>query len=144
SYAQDSWDITKKLNLNLGVRWDHDRGIISDVTQPDGTVVKGLGTVYKTDPVAPRLGFTYDLRGDQKTVIKGHYGRYYEAMFSDYFAPASKAWGGYTGQYFYDGTWYTGSFTPHNYTVDPHIKQPYIDQYTIGVDQAMPGNIAFS
>src|SRR5262249_10532624 len=27
---------------------------------------------------------------------------------------------------------------------DPHIKQPYIDQYTIGVDQAMPGNIAFS
>src|SRR5262249_7806446 len=143
SYVQDSWDLTKKLNLNLGVRWDHNRGIISDVTF-HGVNVAGLGTVYKTDPVAPRLGFTYDVKGDQKTVIKGHYGRYYEAMFSDYFAPVSKAWSGYTGQYFYDGTWYTGSVTPHNYTMDPNIKQPYIDQYTIGVDQELPSDIALS
>ncbi len=133
SYAQDSWNITKKLNLNIGVRWDHDRGII-----------QGVGTAYKTDPVAPRVGFTYDVKADQKTVIKGHYGRYYEAMFSDSFAPASPGWGAYTTQYFYPGYgFYTTSYTPHVYRVDSNIKQPYLDQWTVGLDQELPGNIAF-
>lgn len=132
-YAQDSWDINKHLNINAGVRLDHNRGLI-----------KGVGTVFKTDPVAPRIGFTYDVKGDQQSVIKGHYGRYYEAMFSDYFSPLSPNWGSYITQYFYSDTneWVTTGTKPHHYQMDPNIKHPYVDQWTIGLDQALPGDIA--
>lgn len=134
SYAQDSWDINKHLNLNVGVRWDHNRGLVS-----------GVGTVFKTDPIAPRLGFTVDVKGDGQTVVKGHYGRYYEAMFSDYFSPVSPNWGDYVTQYFYSdtGEWATTGIKPHDFVMDKDIKHPYVDQYTIGVDQALPGNVAF-
>lgn len=134
-FAQDSWDVNNHLNINAGVRWDHNRGLIS-----------GVGTAFKTDPVAPRVGFTLDVKGDQKSVIKGHYGRYYSAMFSDYFAPASPIWGSYISQYFYSDTneWVTTGIRPHdhNYSIDPNIKHPYVDQWTVGLDQALPGNIA--
>ncbi len=32
---------------------------------------------------APRLGVTYDISGDGKTVVKGHYGRYFINIADD-------------------------------------------------------------
>lgn len=132
-FAQDSWDISKHFNINAGVRWDHNRGLVN-----------GVGTVFKTDPVAPRIGFTMDVIGDGRSVVKGHYGRYYSAMFSDYFSPVSPNWDSYTTQYFYSDTneWATVGVRPHNFRMDPDIKHPYVDQWTIGMDQALPGNVA--
>lgn len=131
-FAQDSWSVNKNLTFNLGLRWDHNRGFHKEID----------GAVFKTDPIAPRLGFTYDLKGDQQTVIKGHYGRYYEAMLSDYFGNLDPDWDDITKQYYYYGEWITYDFIPHQYIMDPDIKQPYIDQWTIGVDKQLPGNMA--
>src|SRR5262249_4938469 len=131
SYAQDDWSLTKELTVSLGVRWDHNRGLV------------GAQTVFKTDPVSPRIGLVYDVRGDGKTVLKAHYGRYAEGMFEAFYhlvRPQSdfreEIWNP-------DDQQWEELFTVRRVIeVAPDIQHPYIDQFTIGVDQELPGGIA--
>ncbi|MGE3276282.1 MAG: TonB-dependent receptor [Vicinamibacterales bacterium] len=76
-YAQDSWQVNRRLTINPGVRVDMHRGHNQDLDQ----------TVFKTNPVAPRIGFAFDLTGEGKTVIKAHYGLYYDGAKSTYYDP---------------------------------------------------------
>ena len=135
-YAQDSWQITTRFTLNPGVRLDMNRGKVAG------------GTAFKTNPIAPRLGFAWDLGGDARSVLRGHYGRYYEALYSAFyyytdpgaFAPMEAR-----------RTFNTSRFTEtlfatrgQQYAIDPHIKQPYLDQSVIGFDRQLPLDIVLS
>ena len=42
-------------------------------------------TIYKNSGIAPRIGFSYNLLGDNSTVLKAHYGWYYSSMKGNYF-----------------------------------------------------------
>ena len=77
-YAQDSWKPTERLTINAGVRVDFVRGRSPVLDK----------TVYSNTNWAPRLGFAFDLTGDGKTVLKGHYGQYYEGIFNSMYARA--------------------------------------------------------
>lgn len=57
-FIQDKWQVTPKLTLNLGIRWEFE-------TWPD--------RAQKTDwnNVDPRVGFAYNLGGNRKWVIRG-------------------------------------------------------------------------
>ncbi|WP_181814852.1 TonB-dependent receptor [Sphingomonas aracearum] len=66
-YIQDSWDITPRLNLNLGVRYDKFENL-----NASGDTFTKLDNQF-----APRVGFSYDLFGDRSTRLNGFYGRYY-------------------------------------------------------------------
>jgi hypothetical protein len=72
-YARDSWTVAERLTLNLGIRYDHSLAHFS---------TPGLDA-FTFDDVAPRVFAAYDLTGDGKTVIRGGWGRYYEALFAD-------------------------------------------------------------
>ncbi len=93
-FAQDNWRATKRLTLNLGLRYDlltwpfeaHNRQ--SSFNVANGQVleagVDGVSkTIVKQDYLnfAPRVGFAYDLSGDGRTAIHGGYGIFY---FPDY------------------------------------------------------------
>lgn len=70
-YAQDSWQIARRLTLNLGIRIEKENvPSFSDTGVP---IEFNFG-----DKVAPRLGFAYDLFGDGKTKIFGSYGLFYD------------------------------------------------------------------
>lgn len=129
AFAQDNWHITDKLDLSIGVRWDRNHVFLEEAPEIE----------YKTNPVAPRLGFVYDLKGDATTVLKAHYGHYYEGAIT-FYIDGIDDFGDRESQFWNGSEWETVSFTPGDtfWKVDPNLKQPYVRQVTIGVDQALP------
>ena len=96
-YAQDDWDVTDRLQLNLGVRWDYETNAVNnnyvtpanaaaalrayprtDYFDPENYISTGNNRKPFTGAIAPRLGFSWDINGDESTVIFGGAGRYYD------------------------------------------------------------------
>ena len=132
AFLQDSWQIGKRLNISLGLRY----------SQNWGDVKGGSGTVFKTNRLAPRLGFTFDILGDKTTVLKAHYGHFTEAMLTAYhdkMNPISN-FGDYIGYYYdqFDEAWYEMfRVVPNPYVMDPDVKHPFMEQYTIGIEREL-------
>jgi len=80
AWAQDDWQITDRLTLNLGVRYDLLLGIFAnDISFPP---FQEAGRPDDYNNVQPRLGFAYRL--NDRTVIRGGSGLYYgDAIYSD-------------------------------------------------------------
>jgi hypothetical protein len=143
-YAQDSWKPTERLTINAGVRVDFIRGRSPVLDK----------TVYSNTNWAPRIGFAFDATGDGKTVIKGHYGQYYEAMLYDQYARAMPGYTDFVG-YEYDpegkkcgplGNCFSESsrLLYPIYGVDPNMKQPRVDEWTAGLERALTDDLRFS
>ena len=64
-FANDTWRLGKKLTLNLGLRYDWNDGQNSD----------GV-TISDSDRWSPRLGATWDVKGDGSWLVHGFFGRY--------------------------------------------------------------------
>jgi hypothetical protein len=76
-YLQDSWTINNKFTLNVGIRAERENiPSFSDLPEyQDPPISFGFG-----DKIAPRVGFAWDLFGDNNTKIFGSYGLYYDVM----------------------------------------------------------------
>ena len=87
-FVQDDWRITRRLTLNMGVRFD----VLTSPTEVAGRQSNfDLQTASlrvasgNRDPlvnnnyhnVGPRVGFAYDLTGKGKTVVRGGFGIFY-------------------------------------------------------------------
>ncbi len=81
-FAQDSWRVTNRLTLNLGVRYDLFNYAQPSVLNSDpGLLAGGIRTnVVPRDytNVAPRFGFAYKPLQSDRLVIRGGYGIFYE------------------------------------------------------------------
>lgn len=140
AFAQDSWQVTKRLNISAGVRFSWYWGQVKGVS----------GNVYTNNRIAPRIGFTFDLFGDKTTVLKAHYGQFSEAMLASYhdrMNPAS-AYNDYVGYYYdYDtGEWVEWLRIVHEqlYHMDPNIKHPYMNQFTVSIERELFKDSSFS
>lgn len=81
-FVQDNWKITPRLTLELGVRYDHET-----IPSPDAALLAPTGSFtplaaqsnHPSDnfDFGPRVGFSYDVFGGGKTVLRGGYGLYY-------------------------------------------------------------------
>ena len=117
-YLQDDWDVTDRLTLNLGIRWDYeetpayldfrtDQAVLDALNAVDTRPLAAPGQTYAEtlalggidinrfistgsnrksykDAIQPRLGFSYDLAGDQRHVVFGGIGRSYDRNLFDY------------------------------------------------------------
>jgi outer membrane receptor protein involved in Fe transport len=72
-YAQDTWSVNDRLTLNLGVRTEKET-----VPSFRQSIKPEAFTFGYGDKLAPRLGATYDVRGDGKIKAYGSWGRYFD------------------------------------------------------------------
>ena len=91
-YFQDDWKVTKRLSVNLGIRWDKDFNLVG------ATAISGSRTFEELTAIgspfaklshddnkdfSPRVGFAYDLTGKGKQILRGGYGLYYGNIFQN-------------------------------------------------------------
>ena len=86
-FLQDDMKVTRRLSLNLGVRWDKDFNLIGANAIAGSRTFQELtaiGSPYAKLPhddsydFSPRVGFAYDLKGNGRHVLRGGYGLYTE------------------------------------------------------------------
>ncbi|HSA94687.1 MAG TPA: TonB-dependent receptor [Acidobacteriota bacterium] len=98
-FIDDQWSPTKRLTVNLGFRFDrmttkYGAGKVfeyltepSDINNPDLPVVRARAAsdnIFDFRTFSPRLGVTYQLTNDGKTVLRANYGRYYMPLSVEY------------------------------------------------------------
>ncbi|HYS56274.1 MAG TPA: carboxypeptidase regulatory-like domain-containing protein [Thermoanaerobaculia bacterium] len=77
-FLQDSWTtLNDRLTLNIGLRGEQEK-VPSYATE--GITGRYAVNWGYGDKLAPRLGFSYDVRGDGRTKAYGSYGRFYDIM----------------------------------------------------------------
>lgn len=186
-YFQDDWQVTDRLLLNLGLRWDYERNPgYENYRTPDAlaAALRGWSNIHGAnvdydiedyisdggnrsspkDNWQPRLGFSYDLSGDQRHVLFGGVGRSYDRNLWDYLAleqskstfpsytlffdtPAHPCTVGTGNCYAFDDTFYDPDKLHSLVAANPNLgsevnlmnndlKTPYSDQFSIGMRNA--------
>jgi len=106
-YFQDAWQLTRRLNLNMGLRYEYfgplhsDRKDIAVFIPGRGLVVQGAGIDSIFPPnkndFAPRLGFAYQPTDKGDLVVRGGFGIFFDQInmnpFLDFRPPIAAASG---------------------------------------------------
>ncbi len=87
-FAQDDWRVSRRLTLNLGLRWDYlsnpteEHGRQANFNIPTDSIVLATGgsdalVNNNYHNFGPRIGMAYDVTGNGKTVIRSGFGIFY-------------------------------------------------------------------
>ncbi len=81
TWLQDDWKVRSNLTLNLGLRYDNDLGLIT----AGNNTVNGIVSPQHGNNAnfSPRVGFSYDVLGTGKTVIRGGLGIYFAEIIAN-------------------------------------------------------------
>ena len=154
-YVQDQWTVGNRLTLNLGLRTESET--VPSFREGIPAMEFGFG-----DKMAPRLGASYDVRGDGRFKLYGSWGRYYDWTKYEL---SRGSYGGDTWQIYYRGLETTdvsslnlsnmpgadlwvvpGSFrdrrVPNFDSTDPDIKPMYQDSTSIGTEFQLGTNMS--
>jgi hypothetical protein len=151
-FVDDGWAVADRVQINMGLRFDINKGWIQEMPQLDAArneigTVPGIDDLVDWKSVSPRLGVNVQLRKDGKTVMRASYGRYYQGVVTSLYSALSPAqavarrfgWNPATRQH---DILQRVTDPRGAYTVDANLKQPFTDQYTIGIDHELAANLA--
>lgn len=155
-FANDTWALGK-LTINVGVRFDRYRSFTPEQNQlawttgPVTVAAQDFAetTYAKFNSVAPRLGVTFDLTGDGKTVLKANWGLYYHNPGVGLASDANQNQPSKTETWSWndanrDKRWQAGEQVARTntnlagtITVDPNLKQPYSNDVGVFVERQL-------
>ena len=108
AYFGDTWS-RDRLTANLGLRWDRQAGSLGAASTPANVTLPSILPAATATPikdaivwnsVMPRIGVTYALTNDRKTVLRGAYSMFASQMGSGEAGVVSTI-AGYTAIYYY-------------------------------------------
>lgn len=151
-YADDTWRTGSRLTLNLGVRADRSRAYLPEfefldrLARPTGQTSASVDDLFTWTSISPRLGFNLKLTEDGKTILTGHYGRYYRGLITLEFAGVSTSVSPlylFSGLYDSNGNPLGASLLSdnRNLRVDPNYENPYTDQWIVGAAREVMANL---
>jgi len=149
-YAQDSWTIQNRVTLNLGVRVDHNSSYFPQQEAADGSTIAEIKDVASYTDVSPRVGVSFDLSGDGRSVARFAYSRLVDANIIQYFNSINPnaisgqlraACVGPLGFLCLPGETISSEildeFGASNTTIDPNFSSPRIDEYSVGIEHEL-------
>lgn len=157
-FAQDDWKATPRLTFQLGVRYDYEN------LPPASPALTAAATGYvpftgvTNNPVdhtglGPRAGFSYDLFGSGKTVVRGGFGIYYGRITNGNEGYALQATGSPLAQTVpnisvatslasdpvwpnrFSATQETSSVKPAAYFRSMNLRKPEVEEFDLVVQQ---------
>jgi outer membrane receptor protein involved in Fe transport len=152
AFVDDSWQVSDRLTLNLGVRFDHHEGRIPSFDRldpfgvPTGETIPGVDPVFTWDNLSPRLGFAYNVGGTGRMVVRGSFGVYYDGNVSGNwnspapFAPSLIAYVAPTPDGPFEFAW---DFNVGANNVNPDLKTPRTLQYALGFERQLKTAYSF-
>jgi len=160
-YMQDSWRLNR-VTINPGVRYERFVMSIPAQSAPAGTWIgprdfAAQDGIVNWNTVSPRVGASWDVRGDGRTAVKGGVSRYdrlegitiiqplNQRNISFQLCPWSDANNDLTaqlGEIARDRC--SGSLQPTLGNVDPNLKRPHQWEYTVMVQRQIGANTAVS
>ncbi len=171
AYGEDTWRLSRRLTLNLGVRWDvnpapseangNSPAVVTEIDNLATMQLAPVGTKeWKTtyNNFAPRLGVAYQVSQTpgRETVVRGGFGVFYDTGNDQ----SGRGFGGsfpYTSMRFVPNVTYPLSPTqvaptpvpvprkptyPLIYAFDPSLKLPYTLQWNVALEQSLGKNQA--
>ena len=152
-YANDVWQLNKRLTINAGLRFDRHSAYLPDQKGPGGQSFSRVNNIVDFNNWGPRLGVSFDLTGDGKTVAKASYGQFWlypAADLSSGLNPNATMW-------FNRYSWADGNgnkvFDPGEQgallsvqggrastTFDPNLENTYVRQATVYVEREIVNN----
>jgi hypothetical protein len=162
AYIQDDWKIKPRFTLNLGLRWEgmstaHElnnflsnfRGLEDGQPGPisiihpqqaqnvgtPGVSSCTLTTCFSSGNFAPRIGYAWDIFGNQKTVIRSGYGIYYQRVSNQSLLQTA------------GGLPFSQAISAAPFSVTPQNPFPSIlpnSAFPLSTDQVVPALIGFN
>ena len=134
-YVRDRWSFNDRVTLNLGVRLDLNRAS-----------VPVRGTIFSTNPVSPRAGVAWAVTADHATVVRAHYGRYYDSILTRRIADMDTS---NQNPVISVAVLPSGDFVEvsrrldaENTTIDGGLRHSYVDQYVLGIERELVADVS--
>jgi len=157
AFVTDSWTVSSKLTLDIGVRWDNHTGWVDDFNRldmesnPTGEVIPGRDMVDWSH-FDPRFGFAWQPKGDGRTVLRGSIGLFHAGVVSgDWYSPPPETptWSYYYQPFYgYGEPWDPDAWVLWNTwdatdtSIIPGTENAYAWEYTLGFDHQLTSTSA--
>ena len=153
-FVRDNWRIGERLTLSLGLRMERYNAYLPPQSKPAGPFSAAADypqiDLYEWSSLAPRIGLSYPLTADNRTVVKATYGRFNFALRAsdsrtirnfnknDYAATRYR-WNDLNGNRRLDFPGELGTFVNteggSSTVFNPDISQPKVDEATVHVER---------
>ena len=147
-FVSDAVRLGGRVTINPGLRFDHNRAISQDVPEFDafvhetGRTIEGRGTVDSWNIVSPRVGVVIKLDTDGRTMLRANAGRFGQGLLTGEISAIHP--GRTRNTIIQEPSGVALVRDPSQVQLDPELRLPYTNQYSIGLDREVGRLLAVS